>query len=197
MDTKAGKSRIDLSWLAGLVAIAATFAGSASISDRSAPTGYASLDPTALTRKAVQDRPARAETPDSDDEGAPQARPPVDRSIRRNLHCAGCGVVETMSRIDRRGSASDVCTAANFDHYWRAGMPEPGGEWLGGSTLSDTVEGALTGRPVARSVIIGSSHQIVIRLRDGSRRVFDEATARALRPGERMQVIAGVDLSAR
>ena len=194
MDKEAGKSRINLSWLAGLAAIAATFAGSASISDRSGPTGSASLDPVAFPREAAQDAPARAETPDSADEGAPQVRPPARRSIRRNLHCAGCGVVETMSRIDQRGSAGGVCTSANFDHFWIAGTAANGGEWSGASTLSDAVEGVLRGRPVARSVIIASSYQIVIRLRDGSRRVFNEPTARSLRSGERVLVIAGIEL---
>lgn len=193
MDTEAGKSRISLSWLAGLVAIAATFAGSASISDRSGPTGSASLDPAALTREAAQDPPGRAEAPDSADDGAPELRLPVGRSIRRNLQCTGCGVVETMSRIDRRGSAGDVCSSANFDHLWTAGTAAYGGEWSGASTLSDTVKSALSGRPVARSVIIASSYQIVIRLHDGSHQVFDEATARSLRSGERVQVIAGID----
>ncbi len=38
------------------------------------------------------------------------------------------------------------------------------------------------------------SYQIVVRFRDGSRRVFNESTARALQSGEHIQVIAGAEV---
>ncbi len=43
---------------------------------------------------------------------------------------------------------------------------------------------------------VTSSYQIVVRFRDGSRRVFNEATARALQSDDRVQVIAGANLPA-
>jgi hypothetical protein len=48
----------------------------------------------------------------------------------------------------------------------------------------------------ARLTTGDAGYRIVIRFRDGSRQVFDEASARTLQPGERIQVIAGADLPA-
>jgi len=48
----------------------------------------------------------------------------------------------------------------------------------------------------AQLTTVDAGYRIVIRFRDGSRQVFDEASARTLQPGERIQVIAGADLPA-
>jgi hypothetical protein len=192
MDTNARPMRIGSTLLAGIFAIVATFAGSASVSDWRAPAGVTPTERMAATGEAVGD--PQTDAPAAADDLAPPIRLPVGRTLRRHTNCASCGVVESVSRIDRRGPASFVCSSNVLDRLWMGAVAEDGGEPGGASPLSDIVEGVLTGRAVERSVIIASRYQIVVRFRDGSRRVFDEATARALRSGERIQVIAGMKL---
>lgn len=51
-----------------------------------------------------------------------------------------------------------------------------------------------TGCGVVESVQqIDARHQIVVRLRDGTKQVFDETTPRTLRVGDRIMVIARAD----
>ena len=44
-----------------------------------------------------------------------------------------------------------------------------------------------------KKVAIDTRHQIVVRFRDGSKQVFDEATPRSLHVGDRIVVIAGTE----
>ena len=136
METMGAPARSRLTLMAALFAFAAVFGGSASISDWGAAARAAPDD----------DAPSRADTAGADDEGATQASAAVGRATRRSGNCTGCGIVESVTRLDGQ---------------------EP------------------------------SSHEIVVRFHDGSRRVFREATARELRSGERVRVIAGMDLPAR
>ena len=173
MDADVRQSRFGLPLLVGLVAIAAAFAGSASIRDRDAATSIANSAPAS----AIADV-------------APPAANPGGGAARRKARCAGCGVVESMRRVDRRELASGACFMTDADRF-----PYQGGSGDGGTaTLADVVEGVLAGRPGALKMKVTSSYQIVVRFRDGSRRVFDEATARALQSGERIEVIAGAEL---
>ncbi len=191
MDTNARQMRIGLTLLAGLFAVVATFAGSASISDWRAPAPATPTERMAAIGETGGDPQTNA--PAEADDLAPPIRLPGSRTLRRNIYCAGCGVVESVSRIDLRGFASFVCSSDDFDRLRMGTVEEDGGEPGGASPLSDIVEGVLTARVAGRSVIIASRYQIVVRFRDGSRRVFDEATARALRSGERILVIAGME----
>lgn len=171
MGADARQSRFGLPLLVGLVAVAAAFAGSASIRDRDAATSIANSAP------AIADV-------------APSAAKPGAGAVRRKGRCAGCGVVESMRRVDRRELASGACFMADADRFPYQGSSGDGGL----ATLADTVDGVLAGRPGALKTKVTSSYQIVVRFRDGSRRVFDEATARALQSGERIEVIAGAEL---
>jgi hypothetical protein len=164
MDREARRSWFGLPLLAGLFAIASALAGSASISDRSAATRGAALDSKAQPGSVAGDAAAKAIAARTAAEGAPRVTLAVGDAVRRKVRCAGCGVVESMRRIDRREIA---------------GNARDGGESRGLAALADT-----------------SSYQTVVRFRDGSRRVFNEATARALQSGDRVMVIAGVDLPA-
>ena len=46
-----------------------------------------------------------------------------------------------------------------------------------------------------KKVTVNTRHQIVVRFRDGSKQVFDEATPRSLHVGDRIVVIAGTEQS--
>jgi outer membrane lipoprotein SlyB len=115
--------------------------------------------------------------------------------VRRKVDCAGCGVVESVSRIDRQVRIGGVCTKANAysDRFWVAGSVHDGGEHSGVATFLDTVAGTFAGRSNAGTIKVTTSYQFVVRLRDGSRHVFDQATRGTLHLGERIHVIAGVN----
>ena len=192
MDTEVRLSRFGWSLLVGLIVIAAAFAGSAAISNRSAAARAMSVQPKVATEVDAADSAsrtgvARAATATED---APPAAPARDGAGRRKVRCAGCGVVESVRRVDHREIVGDVCSVTDFDRFQIAGHPRD----ADATTLAATIDGALAGRTDAKRIKVTSSYQIVVRLSDGTRRVFNEVTARTLQSGERVQVIAGLDL---
>jgi len=197
MNTDARRLGLGLPLLVGLVTIIATFAGSASISDRSTLTRVAPVDAKALINAATSDPVARANaTGGAADDVALIARS-KGGFVRRKLDCADCGVVESVSRIDRQERIGGVCayayTYADSFRVTGTGSVHDGGEYSG-ATFLDTVAGTLAGRSSAGTIKVTTSYQFVVRLRDGSRHVFDLATRGTLHLGERIRVIAGVNL---
>jgi hypothetical protein len=185
--------RLGLPLLVGLVAIVAAFAGSASIDDRTMAKRVAPGDAKALINVATSDPVARANAT----RGAVEVVAliaPKGGSVRRKLDCAGCGVVESVSRIDRRERIGGVCAYAYSDRFWVTGSIHNGGEYSGVATFLDTVADTLAGRSDAGMIKVTTSYQFIVRFRDGSRNVFDRATRGTLHLGERIHVIAGVDL---
>lgn len=196
MDRQATRSRLGLALLVGLVTIVAAFAGSASISDRSVATREAPASRKAPTVAVADDPPAQADAPTRAAEGAAAVTPAGRGGIRKRVRCAGCGVVESVRRVERFEVMAGVCSAGGIDRHWTArGAPESS-VYRAPATLADTLVGALETQPRARIVTVTSGYQIVIRFHDGSHQVFDEASARTLQSGERIQVIAGADLPA-
>ena len=196
MDTDARRLGLGLPLLVGLVAIVATFAGSASISDRSALARVAPADAKALINVATSDPVALANATRGAAEDVTLIAVSNGGSIRRKLDCAGCGVVESVSRIDRQERIGGVCSYgyAYSDSFWVTGSVHDGDEYSGIATFLDTVAGTLAGRSSAETIKVTTSYQFVVRLRDGSRHLFDQATRGTLHLGERIHVIAGVNL---
>jgi outer membrane lipoprotein SlyB len=182
--------------LVGLVAIVATFAGSASISDRSALARVTPVGAKALINVATIDPVARANAT----RGAAEDVAPIalsnGGSVRRKLDCADCGVIESVSRIDRQERIGGVCSYgyAYSDSFWVTGSVHDGDEYSGIATFLDTLAGTLAGRSSAETIKVTTRYQFVVRLRDGSRHLFDQATRGTLHLGERIHVIAGVNL---
>jgi hypothetical protein len=190
MDASARQTRVGLASLAGLFAVATTFAGSAGIRDRDAATRVTPVDSQAMNRDAADDPATWMTAPDAGDETR-SIRPPLRRFAPRNIYCADCGVVESVTRIVRRVPAGFACGSDDFHDSLIAHIAQNDDAGGGAASLSDIVEGALGAPQAGKKVLFDASHRIVIRLRDGSRRVFNEATARTLRSGERVLVIAG------
>ena len=194
MDADARRLRFGLPLLVGLFAIAAAFAGSASISERSVAASAAPGDANVLASAAGDAAVAQANAARPAAKSAPRGTLPGGGGVRKNVHCAGCGVVESVRRIDQQEIAGEVCSLTDLDRLWITGHVHDGGKYGGVATLADTVEGVLEGRPGATRMRVTSRYQIVVRFRDGSRHVFNEATGRALQSGERVLVIAGVNV---
>ena len=194
MDTQARQSSFGLPLLVGLVAIVAAFAGSASMRDRATATGARPIVSRAPTAVTADESPRGAHASLEAVDGKRRIALPDDGAVRRSSRCSGCGIVESMRRVDRREFAVGSCSIADSDRFPMIGDTRDGDEHGVSATLAETVEGVLTGRPGGVKMKVTSSYQIVVRLRDGSRRVFNESTARALQPGERIQVIAGAEV---
>ena len=196
MDTDAGRFGLRLPSLLGLVAIVAAFAGSASISARSALARVAPVDAKALINVATSDPVAGANATRGASEDVALIALANGGYVRRKLDCAGCGVVESVRRIDRQESIGGVCAyeSAYSDSFWVTENVYDGGEYSGIATFLDTAAGTLAGRSTGGTIKVTTSYQLVIRLRDGSRHVFDQATRGTLHLGERIYMIAGVNL---
>jgi outer membrane lipoprotein SlyB len=116
---------------------------------------------------------------------------PVTRNARSRVNCEGCGVIESVRRIDTRDEIKEWCAIG-----YTAGTRVPGNPFDGGdrddlASLADTAASVIAGDRRARKFRVTTRHQIVVRFRDGTRHVFNEDSPRTLREGDRIQVIAG------
>ena len=143
---------------------------------------------------------ARAESalqvpmPDGDDPAAAVEAPaPVHspRNVRSRVHCEGCGVIESVRRIDTRDQIMEWCAIGDTAGMRVAGNLVDGGDRDDLASLADTTASVIAGDRRARKFRVTTRHQIVVRFRDGSRHVFDEDSPRTLREGDRIKVIAG------
>ena len=113
------------------------------------------------------------------------------RNVHSRVNCEGCGVIESVRRIDTRDEIMEWCTIGNIAGTRVPGNPIGGDERGDLASLADTAAGVIAGDQRTRKFRVTTRHQIVVRFRDGSRHVFDEDTPRTLREGDRIKVIAG------
>lgn len=116
----------------------------------------------------------------------------VTRNARNKVNCEGCGVIESVRRIDKREEIMEWCAIGDTAGTRFPGSLIDGADRNDPAPLADTVAGVIVGDHRAKRVRVTTRHQIVVRFRDGSRHVFNEATPRTLREGDRIQVIAGL-----
>jgi len=132
--------------------------------------------------------------PDRNVPGTAIERPapvPVTRQVRSRVNCEGCGVIESVRRIDTRDEIMEWCAIGDS-----AGTRVPGNLFGGGDrddlpSLADMAAGVHAGNFSKKKFRVTTRHQIVVRFRDGTRHVFNEDSPRTLREGDRIQVIAG------
>jgi len=110
---------------------------------------------------------------------------------RAKVSCAECGVIVAVFRIDTPVPIMGGCYVedglAFHGRLMNAGrLYDPG-------SLADTVASVIADGRGRKKVTVDTRHQIVVRLRDGSKQVFDEATPRNLHVGDRIVVIAGME----
>jgi hypothetical protein len=184
---------IGLLLFAGLLAMTVVLSGSGSTGDRG---GVASVRAAELP--ALNAITASVPFPAETTKGAFQVRGIEARAAlrgvretRKKARCIGCGVVESVYRSDRPERAVGVC----FSDEWASALIAVAADERGAYSAISPV-GAIAAtinaeRPGSRPLAALSKHQIVVRLVDGSRVVFNEPTARSLQAGERILVIAG------
>jgi hypothetical protein len=185
---------IGLLLFAGLLAMTVVLSGSGSTGDRGGVASVRAPEVPALN--AVT---ASAPSPGETTKGAFQVVGIEERAAlqgvretRKKVRCIGCGVVESVYRSDRPERGVGVC----FSDEWASALIAIAADERGTYSAISTV-GAIAAtinaeRPGSGPLAALSKHQIVVRLVDGSRVVFNEPTARTLQAGDRIVVIAGV-----
>jgi hypothetical protein len=130
--------------------------------------------------------------------GAPEPAAPSSKSIpdaskASKIICAGCGVIESIERIDTPIVVMGVCDAGDSadirGRLVRGAGPDDADSLA--NTVVSVIAGAGHRSGASKGVAVDTRHRIVVRFRDGSKQVFDEATPRTLRVGDRIVVIAG------
>ena len=172
--------------LAALEAHNLTFAYFAALSlmvGWSLPDGVAADRPVA-TAKRLPDTSVSAALP-------PTAAAPLAEAsrARSKVNCVGCGVIESVHRIDTPIPMLGEC-------HFGEGAGIPGrfidvGRLYAPDSLASTVASVIADARGRTKVAVDTRHRIVVRFRDGSKQVFDEITPRSLRVGDRIVVIAG------
>jgi outer membrane lipoprotein SlyB len=116
---------------------------------------------------------------------------PSPHHARNRVKCEGCGVIESVRRIDTRDEIMEWCAIGDIAGTRVPGNLADGGDRDDLASLADTTASVIAGDRRTRKFRVTTRHQIVVRFRDGSRYVFNEDSPRTLREGDRIQVIAG------
>jgi outer membrane lipoprotein SlyB len=148
--------------------------------------------PSARTAVAV-DAPSvrQPEAGPAEPTDAHQAPGRTSGNARAKSYCRGCGVIESVRQIDRREEIAGECAAGKYLTTRIPGIGNDDGERAAAPGIAGAVDGAIRGDRRGKSVRVTTTHQIVVRFRDGSRHVFNEETPRSLHEGDRVQVIVG------
>ncbi len=107
------------------------------------------------------------------------------------VNCAGCGVIEAVLRIDTPVAVMAGCYAGDGPGL-HGRLMNVGGPYDPDS-LTNTVASVIADGRGRKKVTVDTRHQIIVRFRDGSKQVFDEATPRSLHVGDRIVVVAGTE----
>jgi hypothetical protein len=183
---------------AGLLVTTVVFSGNGSTGDQGGVASVGAAELPALEAAA-------ATVPLSSDTamGASQVRGIEERgaaqgvrATRKKARCIGCGVVESVHRSERPARAVGACFSTELASSLVAAVAHDDRAYNVVSTVGAIVAPVIAERPEAKPLAAVLTHQIVVRLADGSRIVFDEPTARSLRAGERILVIAGATVAA-
>lgn len=162
--------------MAGLFAIAVAVGGSAPMNDERTAARVADGTNTATNETAGVALHASA----ADADGQP---------VRQKSRCKNCGVVESVDRIERPDLVDGVCTASDDINIRGTDLAGGGDPSQGFSTLANMARRLAAAEAATQSAPTPLRYRIVVRLRNGTRHVFDEATSRTLRSGDLVHVI--------
>jgi len=127
----------------------------------------------------------------STDAPSPAASTLATGKLRAKVSCAGCGVIVALLRIDTPVPVMAGCYAADGPALPDRLMNARG--LYDADSLANTVASVIADGRGRKKVTVNTRHQIVVRFRDGSKQVFDEATPRSVHVGDRIVVIAGTE----
>jgi hypothetical protein len=141
---------------------------------------------------AASQRPAPPATPAVSERDAAAAKPSAATGkVRGAGDCSVCGVVESVRHIETYVEIMEGCFANESGGPSSRGYGLDDARQVGIQPLADIVATSVAGKRGGKRFAVSTRHQIVVRFRDGSRRILNETTPRALHEGERVIVIAG------
>lgn len=105
--------------------------------------------------------------------------------------CRDCGRIESIQRIAREGDGSGVGAVAGGVLGGALGNGIGHGNGRAIATVAGVIGGAMLGNKVEKSQKQSFSYQTVVRLDDGSSRLFDSASEPAWHNGERVRIVNG------
>ena len=128
--------------------------------------------------------------------GEPTARPAIltDDPIKSHGKplCHECGIIEALQRIETPLKFTGWCDATEIARTTNSGRAYGRDFRVDQEPLPDTVAAAIAASRSTTKEATTTRHRIIVRLRNGSRQVFEEAMPRTVNVGDRMVVIAGV-----
>jgi hypothetical protein len=126
----------------------------------------------------------------------PAARPAVlvedPSKARAKAVCAECGIIESVQLIETPMAFTGWCDETEIARTRNSGKSFGRDYRVDREPLRDTVAAAIAESRGTTKDAVTTRHRIVVRLRNGSRQVFEEASPRMVHVGDRMVVIAGV-----
>ena len=185
MESQAKKSSLPLSWIASLALILFSVIGIAAI------MGWipSSMGRSAEAPPAVQLEPGPAPKPTAD-KARPAARR-VDKTAASPARCVECGVIESVREVNVKGTGSGVGAVGGAIVGGLLGNQVGGGSGKTIATVAGAVGGVVAGNEIEKRVKASRTYDITVRLDDGSRRTFHQATASTWRVGEPVKIIDG------
>jgi hypothetical protein len=151
------------------------------------PKGVAAGDRMEIAMRLPDEEALRAS------EGEAKTPPPIEEvgKPQGKASCAECGIIESVQRIDTRIEFTSWCDAAEIARTQNSGGAF-GRDFRGDrESLHETVAAAIASNLHSTKDVVTTRHRIVVRLRNGKRQVFDEATPRTVHVGDRIVLIAG------
>lgn len=97
--------------------------------------------------------------------------------------CRECGVIVSMREVETEGEASGVGAVGG------AQVGHGTGKKI--ATVAGAAGGAVAGHQIEKYVKRETSYEIIVRLEDGTSRVFHEPTSSTWRSGDRVKIIDG------
>ena len=139
-------------------------------------------------------RPAAARAAHSADEASATKPAPVSEDpakARGKPLCAECGIIEAVQKIEAPLKFTGWCDESEIARAHNSGKAYGRDFRVDQEPLRETVAAAIAANRTTTKDGVTTRHRIVVRMRNGSRQVFEEASPRMVSVGDRMVVIAG------
>jgi outer membrane lipoprotein SlyB len=182
-----------LIWIAGIAVILFSGVGIAAImgwiptsmgrslegAEISAPEKQSNRPPTSVAAKSSRTTDLRT------------LPPHAVASAPAKVHCADCGVIESTREVTTKGTGSGVGAVGGAVVGGLLGNQIGSGRGNTVATAIGAVGGAVAGNEVEKRVKSTKGYEVTVRLDDGSSHVFNEQSAAAWQPGDRVKIVSG------
>ncbi len=180
-------------WLIGGALAIATVAGAATLALRAGPapsttpaTESLAKGETLVAEKPVAPADAPAPAPVAKSTTKPAPAKPAPERVAKAPACVGCGVVESVKAVTRKGEASGVGAVAGGVIGAVAGNQVGGGDGRKAMTVIGAIGGGLAGHEIEKRKNSTTVHEVRVRMDDGTVRTVEQAQAPQV--GARVQI---------